>query len=210
MKRKEIVKTINNLRGTEGHKIVLDIYNDKKPLPRGYEVKYSDAWCATTVSSVFLLHGCEDFRECSCIQMVEKAKQKGLWMEKDKYRPKIGDVVLYDWQDSGQGDNQGAPDHVGIVTKTTDSTFTVREGNFKGGIGERTMLYNAKYIRGFILPTYDQESAKQKKSNEVIAEEVIAGKWGTGEARKTSLKDAGYSYSKIQRIVNQKMKGEKK
>ena len=46
-----------------------------------------------------------------------------------------------------------------------------------------------------------------KKSNEEIAEEVIAGKWGNGEDRKNRLTSAGYNYSTIQSIVNQKLSG---
>ena len=45
------------------------------------------------------------------------------------------------------------------------------------------------------------------KSNEEIANEVIAGKWGNGDARKTALQNAGYNYSEIQAIVNQKLTG---
>ena len=46
-----------------------------------------------------------------------------------------------------------------------------------------------------------------KKSNEEIANEVIAGKWGNGEDRKRRLAQAGYDYSTIQSIVNQKVNG---
>lgn len=42
----------------------------------------------------------------------------------------------------------------------------------------------------------------KKKSNETIAKEVIAGKWGSGETRKKKLKAAGYDYDAIQKIVN--------
>ena len=42
-----------------------------------------------------------------------------------------------------------------------------------------------------------------KKSNKEIAKEVLAGKWGNGEARKKRLTDAGYNPSEIQKIVNQ-------
>ncbi|MDE6947596.1 MAG: hypothetical protein K2P14_10485 [Anaeroplasmataceae bacterium] len=41
-----------------------------------------------------------------------------------------------------------------------------------------------------------------KKSNEEIAEEVKAGKWGNGEDRKNKLTEAGYDYNAIQAIVN--------
>nr|DAR43349.1 MAG TPA: Lysozyme [Caudoviricetes sp.] len=41
-----------------------------------------------------------------------------------------------------------------------------------------------------------------KKSNETIAKEVIAGKWGSGETRKKKLKAAGYDYNAVQKVVN--------
>ena len=41
------------------------------------------------------------------------------------------------------------------------------------------------------------------KSNETIAKEVIAGKWGNGAERKNRLTQAGYNYSEIQALVNQ-------
>lgn len=40
------------------------------------------------------------------------------------------------------------------------------------------------------------------KSNEEIAKEVIAGKWGNGEERKQKLTAAGYSYETVQKLVN--------
>lgn len=43
-----------------------------------------------------------------------------------------------------------------------------------------------------------------KKTNEEIADEVIAGKWGNGKEREERLKAAGYDYNKIQGLVNKK------
>lgn len=48
-------------------------------------------------------------------------------------------------------------------------------------------------------------SAPAKKSNEVIADEVIAGRWGNGTDRKERLEAAGYDYSAIQGIVNERL-----
>lgn len=48
-----------------------------------------------------------------------------------------------------------------------------------------------------------------KKSNEEIANEIIAGQWGNGDARKTALTNAGYDYNAIQSIVNEKLTGKK-
>ena len=203
MKREAIVKTIKGLSGVAGHKEVIRVYNAQKPLPRGYKVDFNDAWCAATVSAVFLLNGYNAFSECSCVKMVEKAKAAGLWLEKDDYIPKIGDVIMYDWQDNGKGDNKGQPDHVGIVIKVNADSFTVREGNKSNALGDRTLKVNGKYIRGFILPPYEE---KKKKTNKEIAQEVIAGLWGDGAERKKLLEAAGYNYKKIQDIVNNMLK----
>ena len=45
-----------------------------------------------------------------------------------------------------------------------------------------------------------------KKSNEEIAREVIAGKWGNGDDRKNRLTHAGYNYNVIQLLVNSMFK----
>lgn len=50
----------------------------------------------------------------------------------------------------------------------------------------------------------------KKKSIEVIAREVIAGKWGNGEDRKKRLKTAGYDYNKVQEKVNSIVKASQK
>lgn len=61
----------------------------------------------------------------------------------------------------------------------------------------------AKEKELFDTPT----STTVKKSNEEIAKEVVAGKWGNGNARKTALTKAGYDYNTIQTLVNKLLKG---
>lgn len=61
----------------------------------------------------------------------------------------------------------------------------------------------AKEKELFDAPT----STTVKKSNEEIAKEVVAGKWGNGNARKTVLTKAGYDYKTIQSLVNKLLKG---
>ena len=53
-----------------------------------------------------------------------------------------------------------------------------------------------KYVKA------DPKPAPAKKSNEEIAKEVLAGKWGNGDERKARLTKAGYNYSAIQGIIN--------
>lgn len=47
---------------------------------------------------------------------------------------------------------------------------------------------------------------KELKANDVIAQEVIDGKWGNGADRKTRLNAAGYNYDTIQTIINERLK----
>ena len=147
------------------HKKIIDIYNSHKPLARGYAVQYTDEWCATTVSAVAVALGYTDIipTECSCSKMVELFKKLGAWDENDSRKPNPGDIVFYDWNDNGVGDNTGSPDHVGIVEKVSGTTITVIEGNKDEGVNRRTLKVNGKYIRGYGVPKYDAEPVKQPK-----------------------------------------------
>ena len=154
---------VDTLRGWIGrkeddgsHRLIVDTYNSLRPLPRNYSVTYTDAWCAATVSAAAIEAGVTDIipRECSCARMIERFKSIGRWMEDDGYTPLPGDIIFYDWQDSGKGDCTGAPDHVGVVEKVTDGMISVIEGNYHDAVGRRNIAVNGKHIRGYGLPDY--------------------------------------------------------
>lgn len=153
----------NKADGT--HKQIIDVYNNHKPLARGYAVKYTDAWCATFVSACAIKCGYTDIipTECGCSPMIQLFKNLGEWVENDAYVPKSGDIIFYDWQDSGSGDNTGVPDHVGIVENVSGSTITVIEGNKNNAVARRTIQVNGKYIRGYGVPKYDVESVSNNE-----------------------------------------------
>lgn len=159
MNREEVVSKVSSLNGKNAHAFVIDTYNSIDPLPRGYVLQEKDPWCAATVSAVLHDLGYDDISECSCPIMVKKAKDLGIWVEDDAYIPKPGDVIMYDWQDDNSGDNMGNPDHVGIVVKVDDNKITVREGNKNNAVGNRVILRNGKFIRGYIVPKYEEEPA---------------------------------------------------
>jgi CW_7 repeat/N-acetylmuramoyl-L-alanine amidase len=46
-----------------------------------------------------------------------------------------------------------------------------------------------------------------RKTNQQLANEVLAGRWGAGEERKRRLTAAGYNYSAVQAIVNARFRG---
>lgn len=77
------------------------------------------------------------------------------------------------------------------------------DGSVNGISGRVDMNYQVKELGGKLGTSGGSTSSK--KSNEVIANEVIAGKWGNGTDRKNRLTSAGYNYDTIQAIVNQKM-----
>lgn len=184
------------------HKAIIDIYNGRKPLPRGYKVKYTDEWCATFVSAVAIKCQATDIipLECSCRKMVSLFQALGCWKESDSYTPSPGDIIFYHWGDSGKGDDKSAPNHVGIVEKVSGKTITVIEGNYNQAVKRRTIKVNGRYIRGYGLPKYET------KSVEKLAKEVILGLWGNGAARKKALTAAGYNHKEVQAMVNKLLK----
>ena len=194
------------------HKKIIDVYNSHKPLARGYAMKYTDAWCAVFASACSIATGMTDIipTECGCGQMIELFRKLGEWNENDSRTPNPGDIIFYDWQDSGSGDNTGWPDHVGIVEKVSGTTITVIEGNYSNSVKRRTIKVNGKYIRGYGVPKFasgsNSATTTAKKSVDEIATEIIAGKWGNGDDRKNRLIAAGYDYSAVQARVNEKLR----
>lgn len=143
------------------HKPIIDIYNSATPLPRGYKMTYADPWCATFVSAVGIKAGLSDIipRECGCGEMITLYQNLKRWVENDAHIPQIGDIVFYDWDDNGVGDNVGWSDHVGIVVSISGNEVKVIEGNKNNSVDYRTLKVNDKYIRGYGVPNYASKAA---------------------------------------------------
>lgn len=149
--------------GSSKHLEILKVFNDSGLCTRYKMTKY-DAYCATAASASFIANGLAGKQgsgslfecvECGCSRMINYAKTQGIWVEADDHTPKVGDLIMYVWSDSGYGENTSAPDHVGVVKSVSGNTFKVIEGNMSGGtVGYRTMTVNGRYIRGFITPNY--------------------------------------------------------
>lgn len=148
------------------HKQIIDIYNGHKPLARGYKVKYTDAWCSTFVSALAIKLGYTDIipTECGCGAHIELFKKIGSWVEDENRTPRAGDIIFFDWDDNGNGNNTGYPEHVGIVEKVTEKTITVIEGNKDNSVSRRKIAVNGKYIRGYGVPKYDTENATEDEA----------------------------------------------
>lgn len=232
--RQKVVSTAEAWLGTrefsDRHYEMLDIYNAQSPLPRGTRMKATWPWCAAFVSTVSLQCGLRDIMptECGCPGMVRLYQELGRWVEDDAYIPSQGDVIFYDWQDTGYGDNVGHPDHVGIVLDCDGNNMTIIEGNNANAVNKRVLAVNDRFIRGFGVPDYaskadgaepqpepaptpQPEPEKPAEESAVdpfitkTAREVIAGKWGNGQARKDAL--AAWFVKAVQDEVNRILGG---
>lgn len=144
---------------------IIDLYNTQNPLPRRYPVKYNDEWCAATVTAAGMAAGLQDiiYGECGCGKMIALYEARGLWVEDDAYIPSPGDIIMYDWDDSGLGDNRGNPDHVGVVEQVVGGTITIIEGNKGGAVARRKLAINGRYIRGYCTPDYAGKAEEDEK-----------------------------------------------
>lgn len=228
-KRLEFVKRaldwVGTREGSVGHKQIVADYN--KACDSGRKMDMDSYWCAGFVGAVaeetdnVLKDGIGVPVDCSCgtgpHSLIEKAKVAGIWVENDAYIPTCGDVIIYDWADSGIGDDTSGHDHTGIVTIAGEKSFTVTEGNKNNAVGNRVLTVNGKYIRGFITPRFADETetcpqlpsekpVKPTKSIEEVAREVISGKWGNNPERKQRLTEEGYDYNAVQAEVNRILK----
>lgn len=158
--RQKFVKIAESYLGCKesdgSHKKIIDLYNTIKPLPVGYKMSYTDAWCAAYVSAMAQEAGLTSivFPECGCERMLKLYSKAGRWMENDAYVPQPGDIIFYDWADNGVGDNRGYSDHVGIVVLVTNGKIKLIEGNASDSVKYTERDVNGKSIRGFGLPDF--------------------------------------------------------
>lgn len=145
------------LKESDGsHERIIDRYNTQSVLPRGYEVTYSDSWCAVFGSVIAMEQNLTDIIpvECSCEQQIKLFSNAGRWIETDWYLPKVGDYIFYDWDYVTKNDSRGWSDHVGIVVKTVGPVIQVIEGNKNDAVAYRYLFINDHTIRGYGVPDY--------------------------------------------------------
>lgn len=162
-------------------KEILDVYNNHKPLARGYTVKTNDQWCDTFVSAVAIKAGAVDLigTECGCEKHVAIFKKLGIWIEDGSIKPKAGDIILFNWDDSTQ-ENNGHSDHIGYVEKVEGNTITTIEGNMNEKVDRRTIPVGWGYIRGYARPKYATQTTQSEAiKNESAVKEVKASVYAT-------------------------------
>lgn len=102
-------------------------------------------------------------------------------------------------------------------TTSGDTVYTVKAGDTLSAIAakygttyQKLASYNGIANPNIIrvgqkikIPSSGTSSTTTLKSVEVVAKEVIAGRWGNGDDRKKRLQAAGYDYATVQRKVNE-------
>lgn len=192
-----------------------DFYNGKKN---------GCAWCDVYVDAVFL----ESVGEDEALRLLCQPKHStgaGCKFSAQFYKnakqwhtePAVGDQIFFYVG--------GDINHTGIVTKVDANRVYTVEGNSGDMVKTHSYALTNKNIAGYGRPAYRGEiteggsiadtaptapaqgtPANAEKpallSDEEIAREVIAGKWGNGKERRTRLEAAGYNYNNVQAVVN--------
>lgn len=181
---------IGRKEADNSHRAIIDIYNNHKPLARGYKVKYTDAWCDTTISAIFISLSAVDAiggTECGVEEHVKLFEKAGIWDENGSITPAPGDLIVYNWDKASQP-NDGYSDHIGIVEKVTAKQITCIEGNYKDSVARRQIPIGWGYIRGYAHPKYMKvEKPKEEPTKEEPKknEELSDGTSGSGGLSKT-------------------------
>lgn len=159
------VSYLGTRKGSAKHKEIVDLYNSHKPLARGYAIKTTDDWCDCFVSAMAVKCGHTDLigTEVGVGKHIAIFKQKGIWKESDSFVPSPGDIIVYDWDDDGVGDDTTGADHIGYVVSCDGKNIKVIEGNkgYESEVGYRTIPVNGRYIRGFAHPNYASKATKE-------------------------------------------------
>ena len=173
----DLIKITNSYQGTqEGtarHKEILNIYNNHKPLARGYKVKEDDAWCMTFISACFIKANAVSaigLTECGCQEYVNYARRNNMIVSE----PQKGDLVFYDWQ------RNGTIDHVGFIYLVSGNNIFVTEGNRNDMVTTRVIAKNAIAVSCFVRPHYDTHSTTYDMSKVSFADSfdrTIAGEY---------------------------------
>ena len=112
------------------------------------------AWCAAFVSVVCKESGIDAPWSMSCTAQRTAWQNKGLWHTDRDIR--VGDIVYYDWDASGDCD------HVGICTEIDGDTLQITEGNYGNFDNNATRVSNRyikssyRFICGYARPKFDK------------------------------------------------------
>ena len=126
----------------------------------GHEVYDSElAWCVVYVWDIFRMCDASELfydgrKTAGCNQVLDWGRKAGL--EVGKYDGRYGDLILFDWNNTGIWD----ADHIGFIeSRNANGTYTTIEGNTSGGNdsdGGEVMrrIRDTSCIRAILRPKY--------------------------------------------------------
>lgn len=185
------------------HSDIIDTYNAYSPLARGYKVQYTDSWCDTFVSYLFIRANAVDIiggTECGVEKHVEKFISAGIWNEDGTIVPIPGDIIVFNWDEDSQPNN-GFADHIGIVEYVEGSIVHTIEGNSGGYVKRQAYRIGEGCIRGYARPKYattSQEAPERPKTSpeSTTEDSPMLSQGSAGEAVRTlqkALNGVGYN-----------------
>ena len=175
----EAKKWIGTVQGSSGHKKLVNLYNSVSPKPRGYTLLLTDDWCNAFVTVVFDILKASNLvgREVGVERHIAIFKSKGIWIEDGRIKPKVGDIITYNWDKYGHP-NTGWADHIGIVEKVDSTHLTAIEGNISGRVDRRRIKIGHGNIRGYARPKYSSKPAEKPPTKPV---DTVIGNFKVGD-----------------------------
>lgn len=154
--------------GNAKHRHIVDTYNafvaSGKTKGSKYKMKYTDPWCATTVSACAIECGYAEQLipvECSCTRMIKLMMPMDIYEPDDNYIPAPGDVIFYNWGATSEAQDNGADgiaNHVGLVIECDGKNLVAIEGNYNDKCQTRKIKVGWKYICGYGVPKYTTDT----------------------------------------------------
>lgn len=166
----------------------------KKDIVIWYDLEYDSVRYAREMGITLDKLKCIEWTRAFCNRVEELGYSTGIYANLDYYRNMYDSAIFKRYQCWLAHYTSGAPAY--------DCTYQQYASDGRvAGINENVdMDYCLVPLATTKQTTKPVKTAK--KSINIIAKEVIAGKWGTGADRKKKLTKAGYSYSKVQAEVN--------
>ncbi len=118
------------------------------------------AWCSIFVCWCLTIAGASDWPlTAGRTSAMRWYKESGRWRERGEYTAQPGDIIYFDWDETGDAD------HVGIVESCDGERVYTIEGNTSDAVRHRSYALTDERIRGYGIPTYTEEAETVKETN---------------------------------------------
>jgi hypothetical protein len=135
-------------------------------------------WCAAYAMNLIEDHGLANLDGLSnrnyCPTIESWAREKGIYGTPDKYTPKPGDAILFDWE-GGKGET----DHIGLVEKVKNGKVYTIEGNSSDSVKRNVYDLGDSVIDGYVV-------TKDKKEKKAASSSKGSGKSSTSSSSSSS------------------------